>query len=123
MKFKFGLKYQHMLGLVLLISFLYFVSCSTHHLNSRKTHITITSGQTGLITNLIQKAIDSCAANGGGTVRFPAGTYVTGGIQLRSNVTLQLDKGAILQGSDKYSDYKNDAFIYGKDLSNIAILL
>ena len=121
MKFKFGLKYRQMLGLMLLMSFLYFVSCSIQYPISRKTHITITSGQTGLITKIIQKAIDSCAANGGGTVLFPAGTYLTGGIQLKSNVTLQLDKGAILQGSDKYTDYKNDAFIYGKDLSNIAI--
>ena len=121
MKFKFGLKYRQMSGLVLLLSLLYFVSCSIHYPISRKMHITITSGQTGLITETIQKAIDSCAANGGGTVLFPAGTYFTGGIQLKSNVTLQLEKGALLQGSDKYTDYKNDAFIYGKDLSNITI--
>ena len=41
----------------------------------------------------INKAIDAAAAAGGGTVYFPAGTYVTGSIRLRSNITLQLDTG------------------------------
>lgn len=74
-----------------------------------------------MITGIIQKAIDSCAVAGEGVVIFPKGILLCGGIQLKSNVTLQLDKGAILKGSDKYADYNNDAFIYGKDLSKIAI--
>ena len=41
----------------------------------------------------INKAIDAAAAAGGGTVSFPAGTYLTGSIRLRSNITLQLDPG------------------------------
>ena len=54
---------------------------------------------------------------------FVAGTYLSGGIELKNNVTLQLEKGAVLLGSDKYTDYnpKHDAFIYGENLSNIAI--
>ena len=90
--------------------------------SSSKTKITILPNQSGLITEIIQAAIDSCAENGGGVVLFPAGTYLSGGIQLKSKVTLQLDKGAILQGSDQYANYKNDAFIYGSDLKDIAIL-
>ncbi|MFP5080859.1 glycoside hydrolase family 28 protein [Pedobacter sp. JCM 36344] len=74
-----------------------------------------------IITTEIQKAIDSCAAKGAGIVIFPAGIYLCGGIELKSNVTLQLNKGAVLQGSAKYTDYKNDAFIYGKEVSNISI--
>ena len=31
-----------------------------------------------LSTQQIQKAIDACAENGGGMVRVPAGTYITG---------------------------------------------
>jgi hypothetical protein len=54
-------------------------------------------------------------------VIFPAGKFLSGSLRLKSNVRLQLHKGAVLQGSDKYSDYENDAFIYGKDLTNIAI--
>jgi len=82
---------------------------------------TIKSNQKGLMTKTIQEAIDSCAERGGGKVIFPAGTYLCGGIQLKSNVSLHLEKGAFLQGSSKYADYENDAFIFGKDLSNIAI--
>jgi len=75
----------------------------------------------GLMTETIQKAIESCAEKGGGTVVFTSGTYLCGGIELRSKVKLQFEKGTILLGSDKYSDYRNDAFIFGKDLSDIAI--
>ena len=84
--------------------------------------ITITPNQPGLITLAIQKAIDSCGANGGGVVFFPAGNFTTGGIQLKSNVTLLTEKGAIIYGSDKYNDYQNDAFIFGENLADIAIL-
>lgn len=90
--------------------------------NPSPIKITITPNQPGLITSIIQKAIDSCAAHGGGVVFFPAGNFTTGGIQLKSNVTLLTEKGTIIYGSDKYSDYKNDAFIYGENLADIAIL-
>src|ERR1035438_1211268 len=36
----------------------------------------------------INKAIETAAAAGGGTVEFPAGTWVTGSVRLRSNLTL-----------------------------------
>ena len=45
----------------------------------------------------IRKAIDAAAAAGGGTVDFPAGTYVTGSIRLRSNLTLQFEPGSRLE--------------------------
>ena len=77
--------------------------------------------QAGLMTEIIQKAIDSCAKNGGGEVIFTTGTYLCGGIEMKSHVTLEFEKGVILKGSDKYVDYKNDAFIFGKDLTDIAI--
>ena len=85
-----------------------------------KSRIQLTP-EKGLMTQTIQNAIDSCAGKGGGVVLFSPGTYLSGGIQLKSNITLQFDKGALLQGSDKYADYENDAFIFGKDLSKIAI--
>ncbi|MGO9324052.1 MAG: glycoside hydrolase family 28 protein [Terracidiphilus sp.] len=56
-------------------------------------------------TAAIQKAIDSCAAKGGGTVRLDAGTYLSAPIVLKSNITLQLDKGATLLGSRDHADY------------------
>lgn len=118
MKIKLELKHRIMLGLALSLCF---VLLSMRNGSSFKTRITIKPDQGGLITAIIQKAIDSCASTGGGEVIFPSGNFLCGGIELKTNVTLQLDKGALLQGSDKYADYKNDAFIYGKDLSNIGI--
>jgi polygalacturonase len=69
---------------------------------------------TTLNTASIQKAIDHCASSGGGTVRFPAGRYLTGTIQIKSNVTLRLDDRATLLGSTDAADYRNlDPFIDG----------
>jgi polygalacturonase len=58
-----------------------------------------------LSTPGIQKAIDECTANGGGTVIVPAGSYKTGTIILKSNVNLHLEAGAILYGSTRLNDY------------------
>ncbi len=84
--------------------------------------ITIAPNQPGLITAIIQKAIDSCGANGGGVVFFPAGNFTTGGIELKSKVTLLTEKRTIIYGSDQYTDYENDALIFGENLLDIAIL-
>jgi polygalacturonase len=56
-------------------------------------------------TAAIQSAIDACAAKGGGTVRLTAGTYLSAPIVLRSNITLELEKGATLLGSPDHADY------------------
>jgi polygalacturonase len=56
-------------------------------------------------TVAIQTAIDACAKQGGGTVRLIAGTYLSAPIVLKSNITLQLDKGATLLGSADHADY------------------
>jgi hypothetical protein len=79
------------------------------------------NAEAGLMTATIQKAINTCTQNGGGIVVFTSGTYLCGGIELKSKVKLQFEKGTILQGSDNYADYNNDAFIFGKDLTDIAI--
>src|SRR5438552_8474626 len=60
---------------------------------------------TTLNTASIQKVIDDCTAGGGGTIRFPAGRYLTGTIQIKSNVTLRLEKDATLLGSTEVADY------------------
>jgi polygalacturonase len=65
-------------------------------------------------TAAIQKTIDAASASGGGTIDFPAGRYLTGTIQLKSNVTLRLEKDAVLLGSTDAADYRNlDPFIDG----------
>ncbi|MCF8378995.1 MAG: glycoside hydrolase family 28 protein [Bacteroidales bacterium] len=59
-----------------------------------------------LETEFLQDAIDKCSDDGGGTVLFPSGTYLTGSIVLKSNITLRIEAGAIIQGSSNKDDYK-----------------
>lgn len=59
-----------------------------------------------LNTDAIQNLIDRVSAEGGGRVVVPEGTFLTGGLQLKSNVNLHLKKGAVLLGSTNAADYK-----------------
>lgn len=59
-----------------------------------------------LSTDAIRKAVDECAENGGEVV-VPVGTFLTGDILLRDNVTLHLLTGAKLLGSRNPADYFN----------------
>jgi hypothetical protein len=56
-------------------------------------------------TNIINSLIDSIAASGGGTLFFPAGTFLTGPIIMKSNITLYADAGCIVRFSDDFDDY------------------
>lgn len=58
-----------------------------------------------LQTARIQAAIDHCFQHGGGEVQIPAGKFRTGGLRLRSRVTLHLLQGATLAGSRNPEDY------------------
>jgi hypothetical protein len=61
-----------------------------------------------LVTKNIQQAIDKCAEAGGGTVYFPAGNYLMGRIELKDNITLHLEAGAIIWASHDTNDYKSN---------------
>lgn len=90
----------------------------------------------------INRAIEAASAAGGGTVRLPAGTYVSGSIRLQSNVTLHLEPGSVLRASPddshydpaepnewgdtfKYQDFGHshwrNSLIWGEGLENVAI--
>lgn len=56
-------------------------------------------------TKQIQLAIDEAAKQGGGIVYVPPGTFMTGGLVLRSNVTLHLASAAKILGSPHVEDY------------------
>ncbi len=69
---------------------------------------------TTLNSQAIQKAIDACHKNGGGKVIIPAGNFLSGTIALKDNVTLYLQKDAVLLGSIDLKDYQNlDPFTEG----------
>ncbi len=55
-------------------------------------------------TPSVNRAIEAAAAMGGGTVHFPAGTYLCFSIRLKSNVSLHLDNGAIILAADPEKD-------------------
>jgi polygalacturonase len=94
----------------------------------------------------INKAIEAAAAAGGGTVRFPAGTYASYSIRLKSDIALYIDQGATilaastpLEGTtagydpaepndpwESYQDYGHNhwhnSLIWGENINNFAIL-
>jgi len=68
-------------------------------------HGAVSDGNT-LNTSMFRKAVDACVKQNGGTVLVPAGIYRTGPIQLQSNVTLRLEAGAVIRGSEVVADYR-----------------
>jgi polygalacturonase len=56
-------------------------------------------------TKALQAAVDACAAAGGGIVKLESGKFLTDPIVLRSNITLQIESGATLLGSQRIDDY------------------
>lgn len=56
-------------------------------------------------TDLINKTIKKAAKEGGGTIYFPAGQYLTAAIHLESNITIEIESGAIIKFSTNFDDY------------------
>jgi polygalacturonase len=97
-----------------------------------------------LDTASINKAIERAASEGGGTVHFPAGTYLSFSIRLKSNITLYLDQGSTILAADPaehkgqgydlpepnewdmYQDFGHshwqNSLIWGIGLENVSIL-
>ena len=86
-------------------------------------------------TAAFRSAIDECSKAGGGRVLVPSGTYLTGAIHLKSNVNLEISRGAIVKFSQNPKDYlpvvfsrwegvelfNYSPFIYAFEQRNIAI--
>jgi polygalacturonase len=91
----------------------------------------------------INAAIEAAAKSGGGTVVLPAGRYLSFSIRLKSNLTLQLEPGAVLVAADpasglgryddpelnehnEYQDFGHshwqNSLIWGDGLVNVAIV-
>jgi alpha-glucuronidase/polygalacturonase len=86
----------------------------------------------------INKAIEACSDNGGGTVFIPSGIYASGSIHLKSNISLVLDEGAVIKAlpglMNSWEQNPNDkelmdpayyhweaSLIWGKNLENVKI--
>lgn len=87
----------------------------------------IKSDGTTMNTRSIQKAVDFISENGGGTLQFFVGRYLTGTVYLKSNVTIQLFEGAILVGVPSVYDYCGPegapkAIICAEGQENIAVI-
>ncbi len=73
-------------------------------------------------TAAIQKAIDTCAAQSGGQVLLPGGTFLTGALTLHSGIDFHLANGAVLKGSANWRDYGHPgALLFAKDATNITV--
>jgi len=75
---------------------------------------------TTLNTEAIQKAIDACTEAGGGRVFIPNGTFLTGSILLKDNVSLYLAPSAVLLGSPEFKDYRW-SLVGARNASNVGI--
>jgi hypothetical protein len=62
---------------------------------------------TTLDTDAVQAAIDACTKDQGGTVLVPAGVFVIGTVELKSNVTLRLAASAKLLGTADGKQYRH----------------
>jgi polygalacturonase len=78
-----------------------------------------------LNTRVIQKAVDSLAGRGGGSICVPPGVFLTGTLRLRSNIDLHLERGAVLKGSTNLEDYvldgKRVGLLFTQDVENVSV--
>lgn len=95
----------------------------------------LTETQAAKNMNLIRSTIDRLTQEGGGTLYFPAGSYLTGPIEMKSNITIELEAGAVLKFStdfDLYTPYVEvrhegvmmksfHPLIYARNAENITI--
>ena len=57
-------------------------------------------------TKIFEEAFDKCDQNGGGTIYVPKGIYLTGPMYFKNNVTLYLERGAIILFDKNIEEYK-----------------
>ncbi|HUB68439.1 MAG TPA: glycosyl hydrolase family 28 protein [Candidatus Methylacidiphilales bacterium] len=89
-------------------------------------------------TAAVDRAIEKCNGDGGGTVFFPAGKYLVASVHLKSNIQMMLDKNAVISGMagafekpepNEYAKYQDgghshfhDALMWGDQIENFALI-
>lgn len=127
--------------LILLAALLGLTACSKQNIYNVKDFGALGDGQ-NLDSPAINAAIEEASAHGGGTILLPEGTYMSYSIRLKDNITLQLEKNAVLMsamptddlGYDLPEDYDykyfqdfghshfHNSLIWGEGLHDIAII-
>ena len=75
-------------------------------------------------TEALQAVIDEAAAQGGGVVYLPQGTFLSGSLFFKPGTHLYLEKGAVLKGSDDISDFALlETRMEGQNLTYFAALV
>jgi polygalacturonase len=138
------LKAKYFICIALIVSSLQFAKAQSSFLPGYfniKQYGAIGDGK-NLDSKAINKAIETAAAQGGGTVFIPAGNYLCGSIHLKSNISLYLDQGATIIAADvtaengydeeeptvntTYQDsghsHFHNSLIWGENLHDISIL-
>lgn len=82
-------------------------------------------------TEAFRNTIEACSKAGGGTVIIPPGSWLTGPIELKSNINFRAERGALIIFSPDHKDYpiikppgrgySVMSPIYGANLDNVAI--
>lgn len=95
-----------------------------------------------LDSKAINKAIETAAKEGGGTIYLPAGSYLAGSVRLKNNISLFIDQGAIIiaapvsakndydeeepGANNKFQDgghsHWHNSLIWGEDLHDVSII-
>ncbi len=78
-----------------------------------------------LDTSALQQAIDRAHREGGGIVRIEGGRFLSGSLTLKSGVTLEIARDAVLLGSPRIADYRRGkwpALLLARDAERIAVI-
>jgi hypothetical protein len=90
----------------------------------RVTDLGVKNDSTILQTAQIQKIIDQAAAEGGGVIIFPKGTFLSGALFFKPKTHLHLEEGAVLKGSDDIAHYPRiPSRMEGQNLDYFAALV
>lgn len=111
---------------ILVLAFMYFILLVRIEAKDYNASLFgIKSDGVTLNTGSIQTAVDFISEQGGGRLMFYVGRYLTGSIEMKSNVVIHLEEGAVLVGVSSIYDYYRDgefrALLFAEDQQKISV--
>ncbi len=108
-----------------LLIFALVVCCANAQQNNKgvlnvKDYKILADGKT-INTKAIQDCLNSIVKNGGGTLFFPAGKYLSGSLTVGKNTTIELANGAELIASPNIANYTTNHFIHAINADNFTL--